>query len=423
MTRILFWFTSATFVLAQQSIVPANPDHELIVQLLARVRALEAELKELKGRNDLASTPENKSTVMPSQPAPASTTTAAVPAEKPALSPMGAMTEQEEGPAGPGLHFRGFADANYLATDRRGDKNTFALGEFNLFMTSKLSDHLNVLAELVVAAHQTNEFTIDMERILLEYSANDYFNLSFGRYHTSIGYYNTAYHHSAWLQTATGRPFLFAFEEGGGILPLHNVGFTATGRIPSGPIGLHYIAEVGNGRASRSRLDEAVQNIQDENNGKSMNLAVFARPDRFRGLQTGFSIYKDRLTPLGLPKISQTILAGYAVYQTPNFEFLNEAVVMRNNLYGRTRVIHSPGFYSQLSREFGKWRPYFRYQYLNVPKSDPIFGDVGLVYGPSAGIRYDLNEFLAFKLQYDHTELGRLQSSFNGLVSQLSFTF
>jgi len=36
------------------------------------------------------------------------------------------------------------------------------------------------------------------------------------RYHTAIGYYNTAYHHSTWFQTTTGRPFLFEFEDKGG---------------------------------------------------------------------------------------------------------------------------------------------------------------------------------------------------------------
>jgi len=36
-----------------------------------------------------------------------------------------------------------------------------------------------------------------------------------GRYHTAIGWYNTAYHHSAWMQTAIGRPLLFAFETTG----------------------------------------------------------------------------------------------------------------------------------------------------------------------------------------------------------------
>src|ERR1700693_1282608 len=52
-----------------------------------------------------------------------------------------------------------------------------------------------------------------------------------------------------------GRCF-FKLRIGAGILPIHNVGVEAFGRIPSGRWGLHYVAEVGNGRASRPPLEE-----------------------------------------------------------------------------------------------------------------------------------------------------------------------
>src|SRR5207247_10157642 len=55
-------------------------------------------------------------------------------------------------------------------------------------------------------------------------------------------------------QTTIDRPFIFAFEDEGGILPVHNVGLSASGQIPSGRLGLRYIAEIGNGRTSRSPL-------------------------------------------------------------------------------------------------------------------------------------------------------------------------
>jgi len=120
----------------------------------------------------------------------------------------------------------------------------------NLLITSKISDRLSMLTEAVVEADSaTNQFGIELERMLLNYDDSDYFKVGFGRYHTAIGYYNTAHHHSSWMQTAVDRPFLFSFEDRGGILPIHNVGITTTGRIPSGPLGLHYVAEVGNGRA------------------------------------------------------------------------------------------------------------------------------------------------------------------------------
>src|SRR5205807_2958732 len=133
----------------------------------------------------------------------------------------------------------------------------------------------------VVEAGPGNAVGVDVERMLLEYSHSDYFNLAVGRYHTAIGYYNTAYHHSTWFQTTTGRPFLFEFEDKGGPLPIHNVGVSLSGRIPSGTVGLHYVVEVGNGRASRSYLPPlgqtatAVQNYVDENTHKAINVAIF----------------------------------------------------------------------------------------------------------------------------------------------------
>ena len=54
--------------------------------------------------------------------------------------------------------------------------------------------------------------------------------------------------------------------------------------------------------------------------------------------------------------------------------------------------------------------------------SDPLFSDVGLLYGPSLGIRYDFSDFAAFKIQYDRSDR-RSQSPVNGIITQLSFAF
>jgi len=258
---------------------------------------------------------------------------------------------------------------------------------------------------------------------VLQYSHNDYFNLSVGRYHTAIGYYNTAYHHSTWFQTATGRPFLFQFEDRGGILPVHTVGASLSGLIPSGALGLHYVAEVGNGRASRAPfLEEPVQNVIDDQNHKAYNLALFARPEAIRGLQAGFSIYRDLLAPNGAPRIGETILAAHAVYIRPNFEWLNEALVVRHAPMGLAHVFQTPGFYTQISKRFGAYRPYFRYQYVNGSDNEPIFPDVRRRQGPSAGLRFDASESVALKLQYDYTTI-RNRQAINALALQVGFTF
>jgi hypothetical protein len=331
------------------------------------------------------------------------------------------------------LRLRGFGDISLRGGNAAGQKTSFNLGQLNLFVTSDISERFKFLSEIVfeggpsdflgTTTGVTNTFGVDIERMLLQYSQNDYFHLAVGRYHTAIGYYNTAFHHGTWFQTATGRPFLFQFEDQGGILPIHNVGVSASGLIPSGPLGLHYVAEVGNGRATRSALtDEPVQNTNDENTHKAYNFAVFARPETVRGLQTGFSIYKDQLTPAGASRIDETIMAFHVVLVRPSFEWLNEGLLIQHSPVGTAKTFNTPGFYSQISKQFGAYRPYFRYQYVNASDSEPFFPDVRLKQGPSFGLRYDASESVALKLQYNFTAQ-RNQPSASSLALQVGFTF
>jgi hypothetical protein len=318
------------------------------------------------------------------------------------------------------LNIRGFGDFGLYGGNQKKQVTSFSLGEINLFITSNMSERFKFLTETVFEQSQANNFGVELERMLLEYSFNDYLKLSAGRYHTAIGYYNTAFHHSTWLQTTTGRPFLFAFEDEGGILPIHNVGIVASGQIPSGDLGLHYVAEVGAGRASDPQA-QPVQNFIDEDNHKAVDVEIFAQPDAVQGLNTGFSVYRDVRFPPGLPRTGETIVDGYIVLVRPRFEWLNEGLVIRHTPQGM-RVFDTPGFYSQISERFGSYRPYFRYQYVNANNSEPIFPQVGLRTGPSVGLRFDASASVALKLQYDYTEL-RKQQGVSELGLQVGFTF
>jgi hypothetical protein len=331
------------------------------------------------------------------------------------------------------LRIRGFGDVSLHGDTGKGDTTSFTLGQLNLFVTSDISDKFKFLSEIVfeggpdniygVTRGTANLITIDVERYFLQYSHNDYLNLAAGRFHTGIGYYNTAYHHSTWFQTTTDRPFLFNFEDRGGILPIHMVGVSASGLIPSGRLGLHYVAEVGNNRESRNPVaDEPVQNIVDDQNHKAFNIALFARPEAVRGLQTGFSVYRSVLAPVNAARVGETIVAVHTVLARPRYEWLNEAMMIRHSVIGGSKVYNTPGFYTQVSRQFSYFRPYFRYQYINAAATEPIFPDIGRRHGPSAGIRYDVDEFVALKFQYDYTFL-RQQDGINALTVQLGFTF
>jgi hypothetical protein len=395
--RIALAIALLVVVLPATARAQAADDHQLIQDLLVRIQALEAEVKALKDAQG-----------QPAAPQPAAAATAAEPGMP--------------GGAGPTLQIRGFGDIDYRRSDQPSTSGSFALGQLDLFLNSTLSDNTSVVGELVTEANDENAFGVDLERLLVQYKPSDYFNVGFGRYHTAIGYYNTAYHHGTWFQTATERPFLFAFEDEGGPLPVHGVGVTVNGRIPSGSLGLRYVAEVANGRTSRSRLAEPVQNVIDENNGKAFNVALLAQPDKLLGFQAGVSFYRDRLEPAELARIRQTILSAHVVYHGHGFELLNEAVAVRHVPAGGSAVT-TPAFYSQIAQQFArKASPYFRYQYFNAPERDPIFGGIGLRKGPSLGLRYDFEPYAALKLQYDRTVQSHTDPV-NGFATQLAFTF
>jgi hypothetical protein len=313
-----------------------------------------------------------------------------------------------------------FGDVGFRASDQPGENASFALGQLDLFLTSNLTDHLNILSELVFKAGNDNRYVINAERLLLKYSPGPYLSLGVGRYHTGIGFYNTAYHHGSWFETAVTRPTIFAYR--GGLIPIHDIGVVASGRIPSGRLGLNYLLEVGNGQSSQSTAAEPTQNLIDENDGKAVNVGIFVKPEILSGLQVGFSTHRDRLHPANAPAVNQTTLAVHAVYLGQAFEWLNEAVSVRSARLAAASDSVTTGFYSQVSRQFLSARPYFRYQLVDANDADAAFRALGHRYGPTIGLRYDLGKFAAVKAQYERT-VRRGLAPVNGFASQLAFTF
>jgi hypothetical protein len=408
----------APALFAQQPASPPSDDHQLVMQLLQRVNELEAEVQRLRSAQPNGAAAPNAivAGVNPEQTAPIPAPTVATPSAggMPGMSISDSL----------GLQFRGFADDLFTDSTQKGTHSTFSQGiGFDFFMTSRISDQFSALAELLIEYNPTNNETEpDLERLELHYTPSDYFNLTAGRFHTAIGYYNTTYHHASWLLPTVTRPVLFEFEDQGGILPTHTQGLSATGAIPSGPLGLHYIAEIGNGRSASSL--SAVPVVQDDNNRKSYNFAGFSRPAAIPGFQAGFSIYGNRLYPLGLPKIAQTIWDGYVTYHPSGFEFTTEALVIRNSLEGTNAIFHTPGFYSILAKDVGRGvKPYFSWQYVNDARREPLFGaSIGLNQGPATGIRWDYTDYVAFKLEYFRL-MRRAVTDVNGVRADIAFTF
>ncbi len=406
--------------------VPAADQTEMTKSLLQRIESLEKRLAELEGRVDPPASISEES--LPGPAAERAQPAAALAGHNhPELSlaqvdqslPAQAETHY------PSLKLSGFTDINFSATDRAGSSSGFNLGQFILHVVSPLSQKISYVGEISFTAQPTG-FNLEVERSIIRYDYNDYFKVSFGRYHTPVNYWNTAFHHGLWLQTTISRPEMIQF--GGRFLPVHFVGLQAEGNIPSRGLGLGYNLGLGNGRASIiSRGGDA----GDVNNNRAWLVKLFARPGRLHHLQFGGSVYHDKISPAIGPSFLEWITSAHLVWDGETPEILAEFANVHHREVQTSNTFNSQAFYLQLGYrlpwEEKRWKPYYRFEYINTPISDPILGVPDLV-GSTIGIRYDISDYAAFKGEYRNT-LRERDPRFkdrvrvNGLFLQTSFTF
>jgi hypothetical protein len=322
---------------------------------------------------------------------------------------------------GPEMLLRAFGSVDWAATDRPDIPSSFTLGQFDLFVTASLNDRVSVLAEIVLEASGANtQVVTDLERLQLTFRVADYLQLSAGRYHTGIGFYNTAFHHGSYFETPIGRPRVFEFEDEGGVLPIHEVGLSARGAVPNTGAALQYLAEVGNGRTWTAAGDEGSE-ARDQNGAKSTNLGVSLRPESWLGLEVGASFYRDRVRDPNGADLGLRIPAAYAVYRTRTAEVMAEWVrVSYRTASGATSS--SDGAYVQASNAWGKVRPYYRFDRLAVDPSSPFIGGFDSSRSHIFGLRVDPAMWIGLKAQYERSNEAELRG-IDAVRTQLVFVF
>jgi hypothetical protein len=334
---------------------------------------------------------------------------------------QGADQHQDPTPVGkPDLVAHAFGSVDWAAAQQSETPNSFGLGQLALFVTAGINDRVSVLAEVVIeASSATTEVTVDLERLQLTYRANDHLNVSAGRYHTGIGFYNAAFHHGSYFETVVGRPRVFRFEDEGGVLPIHEVGLSVRGKVPKTGSALHYVAELGNGRRW---TDTENQEGLDQNRAKSTNLGVSMRPESWRGVEVGTSFYRDDIPDGTNPAVDHGITAVYGVYRTPATELMAEWLRLSYHPEGGVASYVDRGGYVQASQAFGKLRPYYRYDRLDINPATPFIGDFGSSIQHVVGLRVDPAPWVGIKSQYERMyENGG--SGANGVHVQLVFVF
>lgn len=315
-----------------------------------------------------------------------------------------------------GLPLRGFADVGYAhADDSAGRKSGFALGTLDLYLTPAFGERGKSIVELALEYNAEGQLAVDLERLQFGYTFSDALTLWGGRFHTPLGYWNTAFHHGAQIQTSVLRPRLIDFEDMGGILPAHAVGLLASGGLRVGSGRLHYDAYLANGnRIVDGALD--FNAVQDDNGNKLLggNLR-YAFGGTLEGLTVGvhgFSQQVDRAADpasgLGFTSTRVKALGAFAALERGSWELIGEYYGFRNrDLSGASGLHSSWAGFAQAGYTLGAaWTPFVRLEKAVLDQGDHYF--LGQTQGGSyqrqaLGLHYRLNPLAALKLEFTHT--------------------
>src|SRR6266481_4532038 len=176
---------------------------------------------------------------------------------------------------------------------------------------------------------------------------------------------------------------------GGRFLPIHFVGAQVEGTRPAGGLNLNYNAGFGNGRAPvLSRAGDA----GDINNNKAWLGNINVRPNHAYGLQFGASVYQDRIDVSPGERFREWITSGHVVWTRETPEIIAEVANVRHKDFaGILPVSNSQAFYVQSAYRlpFGDraWKPYYRYEYIHIPRSVVAFRTVPNLSGSIIGLR------------------------------------
>ena len=280
--------------------------------------------------------------------------------------------QRDIGSSGPGnTTIRGFVDVDWASGSDKLDRRAgFSLGQYDLFISSKLTDRVSFLGETVFEfSPEANSFGVDVERVIVSYEIDDHFRVLGGKVHTPIGYWNNAYHHGRAFQPTIERPLTFQFEDEGGALPVHTTGLQVSGRdLTEAHLGFDVL--LGNALGNRP--------IPDTNSTPSVTVALHSQISP--ALRVGVSAYRDQAiagtaTPRGdslTSRLTQTIAGAFLSYIGERHEAIAEFEQVRNSASGRRTT--SPGWFVYAGiRATPNLIPYVMHDQLKLAANDPYF--------------------------------------------------
>jgi len=397
-------------------------------------RKLEASLKLIEQLNGRLQRMEAAGGARPASPEPAAPELAAKLSDlEQQIRAVSSRPEEDRG-----LAMHGFADVGW-ARSSLGRPSGGSVGALDFYMTPKFGDRVISLVELNFEVSDEGAVGVDLERLQVGYIVNDQLTLWAGRFHTPYGYWNTAFHHGAQLQTSVLRPRFLDFEDRGGILPAHSVGLWGTGGVKFDAGRLNYDVYLANssriGMADPATPGTGVLDMRQAGATDRGTMVGTNVNFGFKGSLDGLSIGVHTLRgavgdtlETGPHRTRLNMAGAWAGYNENNWELSGELYRFNNqDLSDHTGSHASQAWYAQAGYSMGLLTAYARMERTALDQSDNYFAQQasGQSYKRNAlGLRYEINPKTSLKLEANRTSMtDRTPGGYSELRSQLAVRF
>jgi hypothetical protein len=315
--------------------------------------------------------------------------------------PSGLSAQGMDMGAGSGNETRigGFADVSYRGARATGSPG-FDFGGVDLFITSRLQKKFSFLAEVLFERGEDGKVAPDVERVSVAYTYNQFARVAVGRFHTPLGYWNSAFHHGALMAPTIDRPEIAAFEDDHGVLPMHTIGAMLSGR-DIGTLHLGYDVSIG----SQLSVGGAVK----DNPSSGVTIALSAEP--IPDFKFGGSVYSDTHRRGGESQtgailgenVNEVVTSGYATWSRNHIEIISELHQISNGS-AALGTVKSWGGYTYVGVRFGTIVPYAIYDATDANTRDAFYESRNVRNG-SIGIRDELGAKAVVKFELRNMKL------------------
>ena len=267
----------------------------------------------------------------------------------------------------------------------------------------------------------------DLERFQLGLRTGDA-TVWLGRFHNPIGYWNTQFHHGAYLQPSVSRPGIVAFEGGDGPLPMHLTGVLVEGIQEVKSAGLHYTVAAGLGPLLKDDLRPFDVLHPNGSHRLGATLRVSYQPVSYGLDEVGFSLSYTEIpaNTVEVIRSRQSVAALFSNWQFGPVRGLAEIFYVQNRLEQPTDRITKRfvNGYAQLEYPWSeKWTVFSRFEKTLVTAEDQYLDIFSKVVRDRVliGGRYNFYRNMALKLEVSRDKLEK--DRFNQIMLQWSAVF